>query len=172
LARLTKDAWAKPSLKTEEVEVEELGGSVLVRELPAEYSAEVASHFEMRTVGRDQVAKVDTATMERLQFVYGVVDENGEQMFSEDEVRVLARNHGSAFKTVIAAIDRLSGTDKEAIENTSKVFPASGTDEGGPVLVNGGPPGDSGPDVPVRASGEAGDDRAGDDDGPSGDVGA
>lgn len=168
MAHLTKEAWAKPSLKTKSVYVEELGGEVRIRELPAEYSAEVASHFEMRSVGRDSIAKVDTATMERLQFAFGVVDDDGNQLFNEDEARVVAQNHGRAFKTVIQAIDELSGTGKEDEERTAQVFPAGGATADGPVVVNGGPTGDSGPDVPVRAGRASGQERSGADDGEAG----
>lgn len=123
MARLNKDAWRKPSLKTKEVEVEELGGSVLVRELPAKFSAEVSSKIEMVSRGREQIARVDTATMERLQFAYGVIDDDGQPMFTEEEVKNLQENHGRAFKTVIGVIDEISGIDKEAIEKAESRFP-------------------------------------------------
>jgi hypothetical protein len=125
MARLKKDAWKKPSLKTKEVEVEELGGSVLVRELPAQFSAEVSSKIELISRGRDQIAKVDTAVMERLQFAHGVVDDDLEPMFSETEVAEIQKKHGRAFKTVIGVIDEISGIDKDAIEKAEATFPAS-----------------------------------------------
>ncbi len=151
MTRLGKEAWAKPSLKTEEIEVEELGGSVLIRELPAEYSAEVASHIEMRTVGREQVAKVDTTTMERLQFAYGVIDDEGNPLFQENEVRTIAKQHGRAFKTVIAAIDSLSGIDKEAIDKAEKRFPRGGESKNGDGVGTATPKGSGRPDVSPRA---------------------
>ena len=123
MARLDKAAWGKSTLKTKEIEVEELGGTVLIRELPAGYSAEIASHIQIVQDGREQRAKVDTAKMERLQFAFGVIDDDGEPMFSEDEVKGLAEHHGRAFKTVINAIDELSGVDKEAIEKAEATFP-------------------------------------------------
>lgn len=124
MARLKKDAWKKPSLKTKEVEVEELGGSVLVRELPAQFSAEVSSKIELISRGREQIAKVDTAIMERLQFAHGVVDDDLEPMFSETEVAEIQKKHGRAFKTVIGVIDEISGIDKEAIEKAEATFPS------------------------------------------------
>jgi hypothetical protein len=151
MTRLGKDAWAKPSLKTEEVEIDELGGTVLIRELPAEYSAEVASHIEMRTIGREQVAKVDTTTMERLQFVYGVIDDEGNPLFQENEVRTIAKQHGRAFKTVIAAIDSLSGIDKEAIDKAERRFQSGGTGPNGAGVGTPTPKGSGRPDVPPRA---------------------
>jgi hypothetical protein len=123
MSRLAKDAWAKPSLRQEEVEVPELNGTVLIRELPAEYSAEVASHIEVKNMGGAQYASVDTATMERLQFAYGVINDAGEPLFSEEEAADVARKHGSAYKRVIEAIDDLSGINKEAIEAAEARFP-------------------------------------------------
>lgn len=160
MARLKKDAWAKPSLKTKEVEVDELGGSVLIRELPAEYSAEVQSNIQLVSEGGEQVARVNTAKMERLQFAYGVVDEQENPMFTEAEVEELQKKHGRAFKTVVAAIDELSGLDKEAIEKAEARFPSSGstangTSEGpgdsGASLGEAVTAGDTGPDLPARA---------------------
>lgn len=131
MARLTKDAWRKSSLKTSEVEVDELGGSVLIRELPAQLSADLSGLIEVVNVGREQKAKVDTAKMERKQFAFGVIDDSGEPLFTEDEVGELAQKHGRAFKTVIAAIDKLSGVDKEEVEKTEARFPAGGKSESG-----------------------------------------
>ena len=124
MARLDKAAWGKSTLKTKEIEVEELGGEVLIRELPASYTAEIASNIQIIQDGREQRAKVDTPKMERLQFAFGVIDSEGEPMFTEAEVKDLAERHGRAFKTVIAAIDDLSGVDKEAIEQSEATFPA------------------------------------------------
>lgn len=124
MARLDKAAWGKSTLKTKEIEVEELGGTVLIRELPASYSADIASNIQIIQDGREQRAKVDTAKMERLQFAFGVIDSDGEPMFTEAEVKDLALRHGRVFKIVIAAIDDLSGVDKEAIEKAEATFPA------------------------------------------------
>src|SRR5688572_4902449 len=114
MARVTKDAWKKSSLKTDEVEVEELGGSVLVRELPAEYSAELNAYVEMKQVGRERIGSVDLVTQERLKFAYGVIDDDGEPLFTADEAKEIAREHGRAFKVVLAAIDELSEIDEAA----------------------------------------------------------
>jgi hypothetical protein len=126
MSRLSKDAWDKSSLRQEEVEVPELGGSVLIRELPAEYAAEVASHIEIKEVAGARFASIDKAKMERLQFAYGVVGDNGDPLFSEDETVEVAKKHGSAYNRVIEAIDDLSGINKEDIENAEARFPDSG----------------------------------------------
>lgn len=131
---LTKDAWSASSLRTKEVEVEELGGSVLIRELPANVSADFAGLMDVVQVGREQRAKIDVATMERRQFAYGVVGSDHEPLFTEDEVQELQGKHGRAFRTVVQAIDEFSGIDKEAIENAEARFPGGGASPNGSDL--------------------------------------
>ena len=87
MALVNKDAWKASTLRTREVEVEELGGSVRIRELPASTSADLSGLLDIVQVGREQRAKVDVATLERRQFAYGVIDAKGEAMFTEDEVK-------------------------------------------------------------------------------------
>lgn len=124
MARLTKDAWARSSLRTQEIEVEELGGSVLIRELPASVSADLAGLVDITQVGQTQRAKVDKATMEARQFAYGVIDDDHNPLFTEEEAREVQSKHGRAFNVVIAAIDKLSGVSKEAIDEAEARFPA------------------------------------------------
>jgi hypothetical protein len=154
MGRLTKEAWAKSSLRTKEVEVEELGGSVLIRELPASISADLKGLLDVVQVGQEQRAKIDVATMERRQFAYGVVDENNNPLFTEDEVADLQDKHGRAFRVVLEAIDEFSGIDKEAIEEAEARFPVSGkaTANGGEAQRPGAPAGSDGPDLSARAS--------------------
>lgn len=151
MARVTKEAWRKSSLRTQEVEVAELGGNVLIRELPASVAADLAGLIDLVQVGREQRAKVDTATMECRQFAYGVIDEDGEPLFSEDEAREIQARHGRAFKTVVAAIDELSGVDKKAIEETEARFPGGGAQANGAELGDASAAGRDRPDLPARA---------------------
>jgi hypothetical protein len=130
MARSTKDAWLGGTGDLREEEVEDVpvkGQTVLVRGLPARYSAEVQSQMKVQTVGREQVARIDVAEMEVLQFAHGVV----EPKFSVDDARVIAGKFGPAFRKVIDAIDRLSGVDKEAVEDAEVKFPAGGPGENG-----------------------------------------
>lgn len=125
MARSTKDAWLSGQGDLREEEVEDVpvkGQSVLVRALPAIVSARVQSQMRLETEGREQVARMDVAEMEVLQFAHGVVDPE----FSEAEAREIAEKYGPAFRKVVAKIDELSGIDKEAIENTELRFPDRG----------------------------------------------
>jgi len=151
VGRLNKDSWKGSSLRTEEVEVEELGGSVLIRELPAAVSSDLAGLVEMVQVGMEQKAKVDISLMERRQFAYGVINDDHSPQFTEAEVEELQNNHGRAFKTVVAAIDKLSGVDKEAIEKAEARFPSSNGSGNGPAVADGAPTGSGESPVPAQA---------------------
>lgn len=151
MARSTKESWLEGPGDLREAEVEDVpveGETVLVRGLPAAYSAQASSEsMEMKQLaGGDSIAKVDQQHMERLQFLHGVI----EPKFSEAEVKQLQEKFGPAFKKVIAEIDRLSGLDKDALEKTKARFPQVGRSEDGLHLEAGDASGDRGPDVPVR----------------------
>src|SRR5262245_31178929 len=165
MARLKKDAWNKSSLRTKEIEVEDLGGSVLIRELPASVSADLSGLVDIVVIGREQRGKVDTVLMERREFTYGVVTDDGQPMFTEQEVEVIQRNHGRAFKLVVAAIDELSGVDKESLEKAEARFPSNGTAPDGSDVDDGPADSGAGPAQHVRASGTSPNDGPGDADG-------
>lgn len=125
MPRATKESWLSGQGDLREEEVEDVpvkGSSVLVRALPAVVSARVQSQMRLETEGREQVAKMDVAEMEVLQFAHGVIDPT----FSEEEAREIASKYGPAFRKVVSKIDELSGIDKEAIESTEVRFPDSG----------------------------------------------
>lgn len=154
MARSSKDSWLKGPGDLQEADVEDVpvkGESVRVRGLPAQYSNEATSKaLEMKTVaGGDQIATVNTATLELLQFQHGVID----PVFSFDEAKTIAEKFGPAFKKVVAEIDRLSGVDKQALEDATTRFPASGNGSNGEeAKVEDGPPAErSEPAVPSGA---------------------
>lgn len=119
----TKDAWLGGSGDLAEADVEDVpvkGQKVRVRALPAAYSAAMQSQMKIETVHGEQIAKIDVAEMEILQFAHGVINPK----FSEEDARAVAEKFGPAFRKVIAKVDELSGIDKEAIEQTEQRFPA------------------------------------------------
>lgn len=124
--RSTKDAWLSGPGDLKEDIVEDVpvkGQSVKVRGLPAAYSNQASSEaLEMKTIGDAQIATVNTARLEVLQFAHGCVDPE----FSEAEAQAISERFGPAFKKVIAAIDKLSGVDKEAFEKAEARFQGSG----------------------------------------------
>jgi hypothetical protein len=163
MARSTKDAVLKGpgDLATAEVvtDVPNPGDTFLVRGLPAAYSNQASSEaLKMTTVGLDQIATVDTARLEVLQFAHGVV----EPTFTVDEAQQVSEKYGPMFRKVITKIDELSGVNKEAITEATAKFPRSGASENGADLGDGTPAGGDGPDVHLRAGGEPPHDGPGD----------
>lgn len=144
MARSTKDAWLKGPGDLKEADVEDVpveGQTVRVRGLPAAYSNEAASEaLEMKTTPKgDQIASVNSARLEVLQFAHGTIDPD----FSLAEAEDIAKRFGPAFKKVVAKIDELSGVDKEALDATTARFQASGEGANGADVGVGTPPGDS-----------------------------
>jgi hypothetical protein len=153
MSRSTKDAWLSGPGDLKEADVEDVpvkGQSVRVRGLPAAYSNQAQSEaLEMKTIGSTQIATVNSARLEVLQFAHGVIDPS----FSVEEAQQVSERFGPAFKKVIAKIDELSGVDKEAVEAANARFPSSGTESHGEgqAGANGSPSGSGRPAVPARA---------------------
>jgi len=153
VARSTKSSWLEGPGDLKEADVEDVpvkGESVRVRGLPAAYSNKAQSEaLEMKTIGNTQIATVNTARLEILQFAYGCV----EPSFSVDEAQQVAERFGPAFKKVIAKIDELSGVDKDAIAETEARFPGSGagTPDNGKARDLRDSAGGGRPSVPARA---------------------
>lgn len=150
MERSSKSAWLEGPGDLREADVEDVpvaGQSVRVRGLPAAFSNEAQSEaLEMVTKGRDQIAKVNTATLEILQFAHGCV----EPEFSVEEAKQVAEKYGPAFNKVVAKIDELSGVDKEAIADANARFQGGGEGEAGPELGDGTPAGNGRSDIPAR----------------------
>jgi hypothetical protein len=121
--------------------------SVRVRGLSAKYAADMQGQIKISTQGRQQVAEVDAAAMELVQFVHGVI----EPQFTETEAKQVQERFGPAFKKVIEKIDELSEIDKDSIEKAKATFPAGDGSKAGPDVGDGTSNGSSGPDVPARA---------------------
>ena len=139
MSRLSKkDLLAATDLKTREVDLPTIGGSVEVQGLSAAYSNQAQSEALETTFTKrgDQVARVNTSKLEIIQAQHGLVDP---ALSSYEEAEQFAKNCGPAFRKVIEAIDELSGLDKEAISEAAATFPSSGEGEGGSDVGNGTP---------------------------------
>lgn len=159
----SKESWLREGAgDLREADVEDVpvaGESVRVRGLPAAYSNQASSEaLELKTIGLEQVATVNTARLEVLQFAHGCID----PQFSEAEAQQVSEHFGPAFKKVIAEIDRLSGVDKEALSEANARFPAGGESEAGSDLGHANGTGDGGPAVHARAGAGAADASGGD----------
>lgn len=143
MARLSKnDLLSASDLRTKEVELETIGGSVLVQGLSAAYSNQASSEaLEMKTTARgDQIASVNTAKLETIQVLHGLVDPKLENL---EEAEKFMQNCGPAAKRIVEAIDELSGLDKEALETAQAKFQGGGTVAPGTVVDDGAAPGGS-----------------------------
>lgn len=148
--RLSKEALLGASdLVEREVDLPSIGGSVKVRSLSAAYSNQASSEaLVYETYKGEQRARVDTAKLEVLQALHGLVEPN---LSSLAEAETFAARCGPAFKKVIETIDEISGIDKDAIEDAQVRFPSGGSGEAGPDVAPGNGARVDGPDKPVRA---------------------
>jgi hypothetical protein len=124
VAYASKDALLGASDLTErDVELRSISMTVKVRSLPAAYSNQASSEaLKLITgPGGEQQATVDTAKLEILQVLHGLVEP---KLNSIEEAERFAQRCGPAFKEVVRVIDEISGVDKEAIERANATFPA------------------------------------------------
>lgn len=149
MPRLNKDALLGANdLAEKEVELETIGGSVVVRALPAKFSNDAQSQaMKLTNVGREQIASVDKAKLEAIQILHGLVDP---KLDSLEEAEGFMERCGPAVGAVVEAIDELSELDKKAILEAKARFPGGSESESGPDLGDGSPNGSSGPDIPAR----------------------
>lgn len=164
MGRLSKEALLGASdLREKEVELDTIGGSVVVQGLPAAFSNQASSEaLVLKTVGLEQVASVDTAVLEEIQLLHGLKEP---KLSTRAEARQFMENCGPAAKKIIAAIDELSGVDKASMEEASARFPVGRESANGADLGHADGPGDGGPDLSVRVGAGAGEDHPGDDNG-------
>ena len=115
------DILKASSLKTEDVEVPEWGGVVRVRELRGrerdEWEASLA-------VQRGQKMVPDVANMRAKLVARSVVDDDGEPVFSQQDVNALGELSAAALDRVFEVASRLSGLNPADLEEMGK---ASGT---------------------------------------------
>ena len=121
---LTKDQiLALPSDIVEEiVDVPEWGGSIRIRSLTAAELAKVRqASIRFKTNGGGDFI---FAEQEKRQFEYGVV----EPKFTKEEVNVLFHRSAAAWRRVMDALDRISGTSDQDRREAEAAFPAGGRD--------------------------------------------
>lgn len=126
-AYLTRDAiLAATSLPTEEADVPEWGGTVVVRGLDGFGRDEFDS---ATTVVRDGMPVRDTVNIRAKLVVRCAVDpETGEPLFAPEDVDVLGRLSGAALARVWTVAARLSGIGEEAeLEGKSSGPPGGGS---------------------------------------------
>lgn len=140
-------------LEERTVPIKAFDGEVVVKPLSAAYANEAQSKaLEMVTVNGEQIARVNTKTLEVLQVLHGLIEP---KLNSELEAATFMERWGPGAREVVNAIDEASLIDKEAIAETTAKFPAGEAVEGtdGADAVDRADPapvgaGDPGPDLP------------------------
>jgi len=108
---------AAKDLPRELVEVPEWGGAVYVRALTgAERDQFEASIVEQR--GRD--VRMNMRNIRAKLVALTVVDEDGQRIFTDDDVAALGGKSAAALDRLFAVAQRLSGLSKEDVEELAK----------------------------------------------------
>lgn len=150
MSRLSKDALLGASdLAKKEVELDTIGGSVVVQGLGAAFSNQAQSEaLEMKTIGKEQIARVDTAKLEAIQILHGLVEPKLDTL---EEAKQFMEQCGPAVRKVVDEIDALSGLDKKAIEEAKARFPGGeeSAQGSGEEVADGASNGSSGATIPA-----------------------
>lgn len=108
MARLTKQQVKKSKLRTEEFDVPEWGGSILLGEWPAGRTGDIMTMF----AGADsESAMQDPAIMVKL-FVMGCID----PVFGEEDIPDLLESSGAVLMRASQRIMVLNGLTSEALD--------------------------------------------------------
>jgi hypothetical protein len=132
---LTRDAiLAAASLRTEEVEVPEWGGIVLVRELRGRERDEWEASLAVQR-GKQMVP--DVANMRAKLVARCVVGADLEPVFSQQDVNALGELSAAALDRVFTTASRLSGLDEKDLEemagNSAAAGPGGGSSSASPA---------------------------------------
>lgn len=115
---LNRDMILKAShLRTEEVAVPEWGGSVLVRELNGRQRDEWEASLAVQR-GRQMVP--DVANMRAKLVARTVVGDDGEPVFTQQDVAALGELSAAALDRVFEVASRLSGLNPDDLEDMAK----------------------------------------------------
>lgn len=105
-------------LKTEIVEVPEWGGAVTVRTMTG--ADRDAFEEQLVRVGPDGKREPDLRNMRAKLVALTVIDENGDRMFNEDDIRALTAKSAAALARVADAAQRLNGLGADSVEEAEK----------------------------------------------------
>lgn len=137
-------------IKTREIDLPSIQMRVKVRSLPAAYSNQAQSEALEMITGRreEQTARVNIAKLECLQVLHGLVEP---KLNNVEDAQALATAWGPAWRTLVDAIDEISGIDKKSIEDANARFQSGGSDAPRADVGNGTAPGGGRPDIPLPA---------------------
>lgn len=108
---------AVDDLKTETVSVPEWGGEVMVRSL----TGAERDYFESSIVSLDgKKTKTDLSNVRAKLVVVSCVDENGDSLFTAEDVEALGEKSASALQRVFEVAQHLSGLTAADVEELAK----------------------------------------------------
>ncbi len=99
-------------LETEDVDVPEWGGTLRVRQMNA-LDRDSFDLYVVRLKEDGKSSEVNRRNLRAALFVRSVIDEEGERVFSDDDVETVGRKNGVAVDRVFAVASRLSLMGKD-----------------------------------------------------------
>lgn len=126
---LTKDQiLAAEDIPSREVDVPEWGGSVRMRGLTgSERDAYESSLFQQR--GEKRILRTENARARLVAMC--LVDDSGQRMFSDSEVKELGKKSGKVLDRLFDEARKLSGLTPEDVEELVEGFDSAQSDERG-----------------------------------------
>jgi hypothetical protein len=120
------DILKATALPTEEVEVPEWGGMVLVRALSGRERDEFeASMVAQRGEGKNMTLVPDTANVRAKLAAWCITGEDGKPYFTQRDVHALGELSGAALDRVFEVAQRLSGLSEADVEELAGNSPAA-----------------------------------------------
>jgi len=112
-----EDILNADDIKTEEIEIPEWGGSVMIKVM----TGEERDHLEASMLGDKPEEKIKALRNLRAKFVsICVCNEDGERLFTEADVLKIGKKSGTALDTLLGAIRKLNGMTEEEEEEMVK----------------------------------------------------
>jgi hypothetical protein len=107
---------------TEEIEVPEWGGSVLVKSLTG---AERDSFEQSILIKRGDSYDANMSMVRAKLAAVSIVDEEGQRLFGDGDIKALAAKNAAALDRVFTAASRLSGISADDADELAKNSPAA-----------------------------------------------
>lgn len=110
---LREQLLAVNDLRTKEVDVPAWGMKVRIRELNLQESMDAFSDLKPDKDGNVTLKHEDVARV----VAFGVIDEDGERVFSDEDAAALAKKGKAALMTLYAEITKLSSSIEAEVKN-------------------------------------------------------
>ncbi|MBG1252201.1 hypothetical protein [Burkholderia pseudomallei] len=112
------DIFAAQDLKTETVDVSEWGGAVIICTMTGAQRDSYEQSLMKR--GDDGKYTVDTENMRAKLVVYTAVDEQGNALFTADDLTALAGKNAAVIERLALAAQRLNGLSRDSVDDAKK----------------------------------------------------